>query len=109
METKNAIIIDTYLGFERSTIFTFKLIIDYGSGSSQMAGNFVLDVYNQNSSGNKMASKLIMEILKVVGADSWEELKNKYIRVKADYDKIYEIGNIMEDKWLNFDGFFNTC
>ena len=101
IETRNAIIENTRLGFEYHDIFTFSLFISYGD-VSQTAGGYVL---SNNRDNKDISSKLITKILKVVGVNSWEELKGKYIRIKADYQKIYEIGNIIEDKWLNF----NEC
>ena len=43
------------------------------------------------------------------GVDSWEDLKGEYIRVKDEGwgSTINEIGNLMEDKWLNFREFFS--
>jgi hypothetical protein len=43
----------------------------------------------------------VMGVLEVVGVDTWEELKGKYIRIDSDWSKIYAIGNIIEDKWYN--------
>lgn len=56
----------------------------------------------------KNTIEAITKILDVVGVDSWENLKESYIRIK---DKglgstITEIGNLMEDKWFNIEGFF---
>ena len=46
-----------------------------------------------------------------VGVKSWEDLKDKYIRVvsRGLGESIEEIGNIMEDKWFNIEEFFRKA
>jgi hypothetical protein len=108
METKNALIRSTFLGFEDHGIFTFSIGLDYG-GSGQSAGGYALDSRNketQKKQGYAYAIDLISEILNVVGVDTWEDLKGKNIRVMATYDKVIAIGNLLNDKWLNFSDFY---
>ena len=108
METKNAKINSTMLGYEDHGIFTFYLNLEYDR-ASQSAGGFALDNYNKEVDkriGTAVGMKLIIEILKVLEVESWEKLKGTYIRVKADYSKIYAIGNLLKDNWLDFQMFF---
>ena len=108
METRNAKIQSTMLGYEDHGIFTFMLYLDYG-GVSQGAGGYSLDGYNKKEEtrkGWKYGIDLLTRIMKVVGVDSWEKLKGKNIRVKSDHCKVYAIGNLLNDEWLNFDDFF---
>jgi len=108
IETKNAKIDGTFLGVEDHGIFTFYLYLSYG-GAGQGAGGYGLDSYDEKTNkrvGYKRGIQLIMEILKVVGVNTWEELKGKHIRVKADMGRVYEIGNFLKDDWLNFEEFF---
>ncbi|HEM6456425.1 TPA: hypothetical protein U2D46_002310, partial [Streptococcus suis] len=44
----------------------------------------------------------------VAGANSWEELQGKYIRVKSNGfgGRVTKIGNLIKDDWLDFDTFF---
>ena len=47
---------------------------------------------------------LIMRILEVVGVNTWEELKGKYIRIKHTKlgDRVFSIGNLMKEEWIDF-------
>lgn len=97
IEVKNAKIKSTFFGFEDHGIFTFFLNLEYGS-SGQGAGGYGLGEFTE---------KLIQRILLVCGVNSWEELPGKFIRVKADGGRVYEIGNILNTSlWLNFEKFF---
>jgi hypothetical protein len=103
IEIKNAIIENTFLGIEYHDIFTFYLDLDYGE-ETQRAGGYVLgNKYDFNRAGIEM----IREILEIVNVNSWEKLKGRPIRVKASDERVYAIGNLLKDKWLNFNDFFN--
>jgi hypothetical protein len=115
IETKNAKISSTMLGIEDHGIFSFYIYLDYG-GAGQGAGGYCLDrpIKDDDNKFIKreataMAGKIIMKILDIVGVEKWEDLLGKYIRVKAEYDKVHEIGNLLEDKWLNFEKFFKEA
>lgn len=58
--------------------------------------------------GNGAAIVKIMKIMDVVGVDKWEDLEGKYVRVKLrGYgETVDEIGNILEDRWINFRDFY---
>ena len=101
MEIKNAKIDFTSLGFQRGTIMSFSIGLDY-AGSGQCAGGYRLD---DAGNGTVYGLAIIMEILKIVGVENWEDLKGQYIRVKATHDKVSAIGNLLEDKWLDFGEF----
>jgi hypothetical protein len=108
IEIKNAKINSTMLGYEDHGIFSFYLNLDY-DGSGQSAGGYALDSYIKEKDkriGTVLGMQLIIEILKTLDIESWEKLKGTYIRVKADYSKVYAIGNLLKDKWLDFEQFF---
>jgi len=112
VETKNARITSTMLGIEDHGIMSFYLYLDYG-GSCQGAGGYCLDTPLKDESGNFIkrigtasGTDLIMEILRVVGVEKWEDLKDKHIRACADHGKVYKIGNLLRDEWLDFGAFF---
>jgi hypothetical protein len=111
METKNAIIKSTMLGIEDHGIMSFYLNLDYG-GSGQSAGGYCLDNPIKKDGkffkriGTASGMSLIMEIMEVSGVSKWEDLPNTHIRVKADQGKVYAVGNILKDKWINFEQFF---
>lgn len=50
----------------------------------------------------------IMMIMNVVGVEKWESLKGKYVRVatKGWGDSIKIIGNIVEDRWFDYESFY---
>lgn len=91
METKNAIIESTMLGYEDHGILTYFLHLNYG-GSGQGFGGYKL--------GAEYTTKVIEGILKAVGVEKWEDLKGKHVRVNILQGKIEAIGHIIEDKWF---------
>lgn len=111
MEIRNAIITDVMLGREDHGIFTFYIGVNLGSCECYIGG-YALDVFDKTANTRVFRTEsmeVISKILDVVGVDKWENLPGKYIRVKAEGwgDSIGEIGNIMEEKWLNFREFFS--
>lgn len=97
-EIKNAKITATELGIEHGSL-TFMLTLDYGS-SGQGAGGYGL---GNEESPWKYGVRCICAIMRIVGVNSWEELRGKHIRVKSDYSHVYAIGHFLEDKWFHFD------
>jgi hypothetical protein len=111
METKNALIKSTYLGIEDHGIMTFYLNLDYGD-CFQSAGGYALDTVLEGKDGKFVCRigygkgmSLIMEILKTVEVEKWEDLPCHHIRVLADHTKVSSIGHLLKDKWLNFEQF----
>lgn len=99
METLNAQIKSTKLGFIANGICSFDLILDIQGGGGVVVGGWVLDgPYGMN---------VIKRILEVVGVDTWEELEGKYIRIKDIHlnDRVTSIGNLMKEEWINFNTF----
>lgn len=104
-EIKNALIESTSLGIEDHGIMTFWLHLAYPSGG-QGFGGFALDIWHEQDRrrvGTAFGLEAIMQTLRVVGVEKWEELPGKYIRVDADSSQIHRIGNIMEDDWLDLE------
>lgn len=115
IETKNAKITSTMLGFEDHGIMTLFLNLKYGQSSAQGAGGYCLDaplkvkgVFKRRI-GTALGMDLIMSILKVVEVNTWEDLPGKTIRVKATHNKVHAIGNLLSDDWIDFDEFFRTA
>lgn len=107
IETRNARITKTQLGTEDHGIFTFWLYTESG-GTGQGVGGYAIGFPDCDREDKWPVSlELIHKILQIVGVDSWEDLSGKYIRVKADWEKVYAIGNILEDRWLNFGEYFS--
>ena len=110
METLNARIKDTKLGFIGNDILTFDLVLDIQGGGAVVVGGWAMAEYDKNKQkivGTAYGTSVIMRILQVVGVDTWEQLKGKYIRIKDCHldDRVTAIGNLMEEEWINFDTF----
>lgn len=106
MNVQNARIINTHLGTRHTDhgIQSFYITLDYG-GSAQGFGGFVLDTYDKRANirtATTLASSLLLAIDGVFHCD-WEELPKQVCRAYGSFDKIYAIGNYLEDKWLWFD------
>lgn len=53
----------------------------------------------------------MMRIMDVVGVDTWEDIRGKYVRVMLEHEwggGIDTIGNLIKDKWFNIREFFAT-
>ena len=103
---KNAQIKSTFLGREDHGIFTFYLDVCIADGGCAIGG-YALDNYDETQKRricDQKGLQLIDEIIRVVGVDSWEKLNGKYIRIKCRGrgQTVNEIGNLIDDKWLNF-------
>ena len=109
METLNAQIKETKLGFMNG-IVDFTLVLEIQGGGGIALGGYALDYYNKEKGkriGSAYGMNLVMRILEVVGVDTWEELKGKYIRINGVHlgDRVTAIGNLMKDEWIDFDTF----
>lgn len=110
MDTLNAQIKSTKLGFVANGILSFYLILDIQGGGGVCIGGYAMDQYDKRKEkriGSEYGTSVIMRILEVVGVDTWEELKGKYIRIKdcGIDDRCTAIGNLMKDEWVDFDAF----
>lgn len=111
----NATIESTMLGREEHGIFTFFLYVNLGKDIGHCRiGGYALDRYDSKAKRRKIQSKsieFISKILDVVGVETWEDLPGKYIRVNIEGGwgiRIYEFGNIIEEKWISFEDFFKN-
>ena len=110
MEIRNAQITNTMLGREDHGIFTFMIYIQFGACGCGIGG-YSLDEYNKETKTRVFQAEsmeIIAKILDVVGVDTWEQLKGQYIRIKDNGwgSTVDEIGNLMEEKWINIREFF---
>lgn len=108
MDTLNAQIKSTKLGFISNGIFDFTLVLEIQGGSGVSFGGWAIDQYDKEKDrrvGTSYGMNMIMRILEVVGVDTWEELKGKYIRIKHTKfeDRVFSIGNLMKEEWIDFD------
>lgn len=97
---KNARIGSTFLGREDHGILTFNLELNYCSSSFQGFGSYALDEYDQDKKERVATAyglECIIEILRVVGVDSWEKLSGKHVRAEVKDGLVYAISHILED------------
>ena len=95
-EIINGKITSTTLGFDAHG-FIFNIVVE-GAGYGVVLG------------GIKPTIELIGKILNVVDVSKWEDLNGKYVRIKT-YGLgsiIHEMGNIIEDKWVDFNNYEET-
>jgi hypothetical protein len=102
LEIKNGVIESAFLGYEDHGILTIMLQLNYGS-SAQGFGGYQLDSYSEELKQrvpSKACGLFVQRILEVVGANSWDELKGKHVRVKGDGWRLKAIGHILKDQWF---------
>ena len=92
-------------------ILTFYLGLKIQGGAGCCFGGYALDEYDK-AEGRRLPRSLglecLEEIMKTVGVSSWENLRDKYLRIvdRGLGESIAVIGNIMEDKWFNIEEFY---
>ena len=101
MEIKNAKISSTMLGREDHGIMTFMIYIDTRNFACGI-GRYCLDEFNTATQTRVFRAESI------VGVDKWEDLPGKYIRFEDNGfgSNVTKIGNIIDEKWLDFEEFF---
>lgn len=102
IETKNAIIESASLSFGDRGFLDCSLMLDYG-GSGQGFGGYVLYLPKSwaHHELKSVAGHFIFRVLEVAGVESWDKLKGRTIRVKAEHCKVHAIGHIVRDDWFN--------
>lgn len=111
-EFKNAQITDISISMEDHDMLIYRIIIR-GDGWGCAVGDRSLgtaDEYSNYWSADGVSVVAIMKILSVIGVKKWEDLKNRYCRVYFDdTGTIASIGNIILDKWFDFNDFYNQA
>lgn len=103
----NIQIVSTRFGFEEHNCLTFDIKFNHANGwltigSYCIGHGSIYESKENNITGSKIGTEAVARILWAVSANSWEDLKGKYCRVKFDgTGKITSIGHIVEDKWFN--------
>ncbi|MFA5670628.1 MAG: hypothetical protein WCY37_03525 [Candidatus Dojkabacteria bacterium] len=96
---KNAIVRNTFLGYDHGILTSF-LHIEFES-SSQCFGGYSLDRPNEQPS--VACGAFIAGVLKTLEIDSWEKIVKIPCRVEIDekFDTIIRIGHFVKDKWFD--------
>ncbi len=98
-DKQNARIERTMLGVEDHGIMSFYLYLDYG-GSGQGFGGYGLDEYDKElkrRKGHAFGLEVIMQILRVVGVEKWEDLPGRFVRVTGTMTKLTRLYNVLDD------------
>ena len=102
---ENVIIEGVMLGFEDHNIMTCMVYVK-GDDRNQGFGGYFLDRYDtqlKRRVGRAYGMEWLMRLMNAVGVRSFNELKGMYVRIEADYYKIYRIGHIVKDQWFDPD------
>lgn len=107
---ESALIKNVSLTMEDKGCLTSWIILDGGSWGCGYGGYRLGHGYLGSKKFDSTPSALegIMMIMNVVGVEKWESLKGKYVRVatKGWGDSIKIIGNIVEDRWFDYESFY---
>lgn len=113
IEIKNAKIDGTMLGWEDHGILSFSIGLDYGNGGHQGAGGYCLDTPEKDEKdrfvrrvGTAAGMEMLARVMRVVGVEKWESLVGEHVRVKSNYSKVFAIGHLLKDEWLDFEEFW---
>ena len=107
MTIQNCTIRSTMLGFEDHGIFTNVLYLE-GAGWGVGFGTFGFSHNDRDTrkvifEGNALG-EYIVEVLRVVGASSWEELVGRHVRFDdrdSNFGADGRLGHFNEDKWFS--------
>ena len=98
----------------QNDILTFYIGLKIQGGAGCCFGGYALDEYDETERRRlpiSLGLECLEEIMKTVGVSSWENLRDKYLRIvdRGLGESIAVLGNIMEDKWFNIEEFFRTA
>lgn len=107
-EIKNAQITSTRLGEDHGCL-TADIVLEGGAWGCRFGG-YCLDHWFANA-GEHIATDgygAIIELMKTLEVESWEELKGKYVRIETEGwgGNITKIGHLLKDKWFSFKEYF---
>ncbi len=102
MEIKNAIIKSAKITCGDRGFLDCWLDLDYG-GTGQGFGGYVLYVPKswKHHKVESVAGHFIFRIMEVAGVDSFDQLKGRTVRVKAEHSGVHAIGHIVNDDWFS--------
>ena len=108
---ENAKITSTKLGEEHGCL-TADIVVE-GENWGCAFGGFCLDHWfaeiGEHSSTDGYGA--IIELMKTLDVESWEQLKGQYVRVECEGwgGKILKIGHLIKDKWFSFEEYFKAA
>lgn len=105
MSIENAKITDVSLTFADHGCLTFYVTVE-GNGWGVSIGGYCIGKGHLGAKEFTSTDKglvVMMKIMDAIGVDKWEDIKGKYCRVEMGSwgDRVYKIGNIITDKWVD--------
>lgn len=107
-EILNAQITSTKLGEDHGCLTAY--IFLEGDGWGVIFGGYCLDHWcadvGEHSSLDGYGA--VIELMKTLEVDSWEQLKGQYVRVEFEEQgrEVIRIGQLMKNKWFSFKEYF---
>ena len=112
-EIVNAKITSTKLGYEDHGIMTCWLFLE-GNGWGGGFGGYGLDDYDKEKErrvATAQGLEAIIQLMKALDVENWENLKGKYIRCEIGKigggRGVTKVGHLIKDQWFSFEEFFN--
>ena len=103
MVERNAMIENTSLDMGDRGLLTAWIQLDYGDSGHQGFGGYALylpESYDHHEL-KSFAGHFIFRSMQVAGANKWEDMKGKTIRVRSEDGLIVSIGHILKDDWFS--------
>lgn len=102
---ENGKITSAMLGFEGHGILSSMIMIEF-DGSGQGFGGWGMDSYSKEKDcrvGTAFGCQYIMDVLKTLELEQWDDLKGQIVRVKREesFGKIKAIGHAVKNKWFD--------
>lgn len=112
MEIVNVKITSVSITMADHGCLTFWVTVEGGGFAVSIGGYAIGHGYLGASefNGSGLGIEAMMRIMDVVGVDTWEDLKGKYIRIESNGwgGTVKKIGHITDDKWFDIDEFFKS-
>lgn len=110
-EIRNAQITSTRLGEDHGCL-TADIIIEGGALGCRYGG-YCLDHWfsNVGEYTSRDGYGAIIELMKTLEVESWEELKGKYVRVEIEGwgGNVVRVGHLINDNWFSFKEYFEKA
>ena len=87
IERRNAEIVNSFFGCDDSLGWVLQIKYVFGG----FGGSYTVFLNN---------TEKIKELFNVIGVTDFNKIKGSFIRVKADYQTVLEIGHIVKDIWI---------